>query len=74
MPRLGKEQQTKIWQRSNIHAGIELILPGVILPLIYFAISLTMFNEPSTTGTVLAGADSVLLIGLRATAIWRSRE
>ena len=73
-PRLSEERQARIRRSSNIHAGIELILLGVILPLIYFASSLMMFNEPTTKGTVLVGAGSVLLIGLGVTAIWRNRR
>jgi len=73
-PRLSEEQQGKIRQSANIHAGIELILLGVVLPMVYFASSLMMFTDPTTPGTVLVGAGSVLLIGLGVTAIWRNRQ
>jgi uncharacterized membrane protein len=61
-------------QRSNIYAGVELILMGIILPMVYFAGTVMFFNQPTTTGTVLSLGGSVLLIGLGATAIWRNRR
>jgi len=61
-------------QRSNIYAGVELILMGIILPMVYFAGTVMFFNQPTTTGTVLSLGGSVLLIGLGATAIWRNHR
>ena len=74
MPRLSEEQRAKIRQRSNIHAGIELILIGIVLPIVYVVGTVMLFNEPTTTGTVLVLAGSLLLIALGATAIWRNRR
>ena len=72
-PRLSEEQRAKIRQRANIHAGIELILLGIVVPMVYFA-TVMMFNEPTTTGTTIALASALLLIGLGTAAVWRNRR
>ncbi len=73
-PRLSEEQQAKIRQRANIHAGIELILLGIVVPMVYFATTVMMFNEPTTTGTTIALASALFLIGLGTAAIWHNRR
>ena len=71
-PRLTEEQQARMRQRANIHAGVEMILLGLALPLGYLAVTVMFFNDVTTIGTVLVLAASVLLIGFGVTAIWRS--
>ncbi len=73
-PLLSEEQRARIRQRSNIHAGIELILMGVVLPILYVAGTVMFFNEFTTTGSVLVIAGSALLLGLGVTAIWQTRR
>lgn len=73
-PRLSEEQRTKMRQRANIYAGIELILLGMVVPLGYFALTIMMFNNPTPTGTAIALGSALLLIGLGITAIWRNRR
>jgi hypothetical protein len=73
-PRLSDELRAKIHQRANVYAGIELILLGIVVPMVYFASTVMMFNEPTTTGTTIALASALVLIGLGATAIWRNRR
>ena len=73
-PRLSDEQRAKIRQRANVHAGIELILLGIVVPMLYFASTVMMFDEPSATGTAIALASALLLIGLGTAAIWRNRR
>ena len=73
-PRLSNEQQARIRRRSNIHAGIELILMGIGLPLLYVAGTVMFFNTFSTTATTVVSVGSVLCIGLGVTAIWRNRR
>ncbi len=73
-PRLSEEQRARIRQRSNLHAGLELILLGVVVPPVYFAATVMFFNQPTRTGTALALGSAVLLVGLGVTAIWRSRR
>jgi len=73
-PQLSQDHQARMRQRSNIYAGVELILMGIILPMVYFVGTVMFFNQPTTTGTVLSLGGSVLLIGLGATAIWHNRR
>lgn len=73
-PPLSEERRATIRQRANIHASIELILSGIVLPMIYIAGTVMFFNEFTTTGTVLVLAGSLLLIGLGVTGIWRNRR
>jgi hypothetical protein len=72
-PELSDEQRARIRRRSNVHAGIELILLGIVVPFGYFALTLMMFNEPTVVGTTVSLASSVLLIGLGFVAIWTNR-
>lgn len=73
-PQLSDEQRAKIRQRANVYAGIELILLGIVVPVVYFASTVMMFNEPTTTGTSIALSSALVLIGLGTTAIWRNRR
>src|SRR5437762_9878756 len=50
-PRLSEEQRANLRQRANVHAGIELILLGIVVPMVYFASTVIMFSEPTVTGT-----------------------
>src|SRR5881628_540929 len=41
-PRLSEEQRANLRQRANVHAGIELILLGIVVPMVYFASTVIM--------------------------------
>ena len=73
-PRLSEEQQAKIRQRANIHAGVELILLALVLPIGYFIVTLMTWGDASTLGITLVLVGSVVLAGLGVTAIWRNRR
>ena len=73
-PRPSEEQRAKFRQRANINAGVEMILMGMVLPMIYIAGTVMFFNAFTTTGIILVAAGSLLLIGLGLTAIWRYRR
>jgi NADH:ubiquinone oxidoreductase subunit K len=73
-PRLSEERRAKMRQRANIHAGIELILLGIVVPIVYFSSTVMMFNSPSALGMTIAIGTSAVLIGLGITAIWRNRR
>jgi hypothetical protein len=73
-PRLSDEQRAKMTQRANIYAGIELIILGIIVPLVYFAGTVMMFNEPTPTGIIISLVSALVLIGLGAAGIWRNRR
>jgi len=73
-PRLSDEQRANLRQRANVHAGIELILLGIVVPMVYFASTVIMFSEPTVTGTTISLTSALLLIGLGTAAIWRNRR
>jgi hypothetical protein len=73
-PRLSEEQRARMRQRANVHGGIEMILLGIGLPMVYLAVSVMFFNSLTTTEVVLVLGGAVLLIGLGITAIVRSRR
>jgi hypothetical protein len=73
-PGLSEEQRARMRQRANVHAGIELILVGVLLAPGYLFLSMMTFSDPSRTAMAVVIGFSVLLIGLGVTAIVRSRR
>ena len=73
-PRLSPQQRATLRQRSNIHAGIELILMGIVLPLLYVAGTVMFFNNFSRAATTVVCACSAFCIGLGVAAIWRNRR
>jgi hypothetical protein len=73
-PQLSEEQQARMRQHANVHAGVEMILLGIVVPVVYIGGTVMFFNTPTLLGIVLSLGSSVLLIGLGATAIWRNRR
>ncbi|MFN2567171.1 MAG: hypothetical protein ABR499_19420 [Gemmatimonadaceae bacterium] len=71
IPQLTGQQRAKIRRRSNIYAGVELILLGLVLPMAYAALKVMFFNAFTTKEVTLVLAGSALCIGLGITAIWR---
>jgi hypothetical protein len=72
-PQLSEEQRALMRRRSDINSGIQLILLGIGLPLIYVASTIMFFNDFEAIPTVLVVAGSVVCIGLGVTGIRRSR-
>ncbi|MGQ0641563.1 MAG: hypothetical protein ACT4P6_12485 [Gemmatimonadaceae bacterium] len=68
---LTEEQKARMRRRANVHAGVELILLGVILPLGYVALTVMFFNSFTPMGIALTLAGSGLCIALGVTAIAR---
>ncbi len=66
---LTEEQKAKMRRRANVHAGVELILLGITLPMGYVVLTVMMFNSFSAMGITLVAAGSVLCIALGITAI-----
>jgi hypothetical protein len=69
---LSEEEKARRRRRANLMAGIEFILAGLILPLLYLASKVMMFNEPTTLGLVIVGGCSLACIGLGIWFIVRS--
>jgi len=68
-PGLTEEQRARIRRRSNVHAGIELILLGIVVPIGYLISTVMMFNTPTALGLTLALGSALLLISLGIVAI-----
>jgi hypothetical protein len=69
---MSEEEKARRRRRANLMAGTEMILAGLILPLLYLASKVMMFNEPTTLGLIIVGACSLACIGLGVWVIARS--
>jgi uncharacterized membrane protein YqjE len=69
---LSEEEKARRRRRANLMAGFEMILAGLILPLLYLASKVMMFNEPTTLGLIIVGSCSLACIGLGGWVIARS--
>ncbi|HKZ80970.1 MAG TPA: hypothetical protein VJ124_22045 [Pyrinomonadaceae bacterium] len=65
--RISEEQKAKRRRSANRLAGLEIILLGLALPLLYLFSTLILFNEPKATLMIIVTVSSVLCITL---GIW----
>ncbi len=72
--RLTEEQKARMRRRAQVHAGVEMILVGIALPMGYVVLTVMFMNNFTPLATTLVLAGSVLFIGLGVTAIVRSRR
>ncbi len=61
---MSEEQRTKRQRSGNRMAGLEIVLTGIVLPLLYFASTIMFFSEPKAIPTIIVTACSVLFIAL----------
>jgi hypothetical protein len=73
-PQPSEAQRAMMRRRADFYAGVQLILMGVALPLVYWAATVMFFNDFTAKAITLVLAGSVLCIGLGIAAIWRSRR
>lgn len=64
---MSEEQKAKRRRSGNRMAGLEMVLAGIVLPLLYFGSTIMFFSEPKTIPTIIVAACSVLCIAL---GIW----
>jgi uncharacterized membrane protein YqjE len=69
---LSEEEKARRRRRANLMAGFEIILAGLVLPLLYLASKVMMFNEPTTFGLIIVGSCSLTCLGLGGWVIARS--
>lgn len=74
LPQPSVAQQARMRRRANAHAGIEMILLGICLPLGYVALTVMFFHSFTAMGVVAVLAGSALCIALGISAIRRSRR
>ena len=73
-PRLSEAERARVQGRADFYAGIQLILMGLALPLLYVITTVMLFNTPTSTGIAVTFAGSVVLIVLGALAIRSGRR
>ena len=73
-PQRSEEQRARIKRRGNIFAGIQLILLGLGMPVVYVASSIMAFSDPGRVGLGISGiiGFALMLLGIRT--IWSSRR
>jgi hypothetical protein len=64
---MSEEQRAKRRRAGNRMAGLELILAGIGLPLLYLASTIMFWGDPQAIPIIIVGACSVLCI---AVGIW----
>ena len=60
---MSEEEKARRKRAENRRAGLEIILAGFVLPLVYFGLGIVFFTQPSTLEIVVVGLLSVLSIG-----------
>jgi len=56
---LSEQEKARRHRRASLMAGVEIILAGMILPVLYMLSKVMMFNEPTTLGLMIVGACSL---------------
>ena len=69
---VSEEEKRRQRRRASMMAGMEIILAGLVLPLLYIAAKVMMFNEPTALGMVIVGGCSLACIVLGIWVIVRS--
>jgi hypothetical protein len=67
-----EEEKRRQRRRASLMAGMEIILAGMVLPLLYIAAKVMMFNEPTTLGMAIVGGGSLACIVIGSWVIARS--
>jgi hypothetical protein len=60
---MSDEEKARRKRAENRRAGLEIILAGVVLPIVYFGLGVVFFTEPSALEIVVVGLLSVLSVG-----------
>jgi hypothetical protein len=61
---MSEEERRRRRRSANRLAGLEMILAGIVLPLLYFASTIMMFSEPKPIPLIIVTVCSVFCIGL----------
>ena len=67
VPRLSEEQKARRRRTANRIAGLEIIVAGLALPLLYVAATVMMFNDFRPIPTAIVG---VVSLGCIVLGIW----
>lgn len=58
---------------GNIKAGVEIMLAGIAVPMLYLLSKVFMFNEPTASGMLISGAIAVIGVSIGIVILVRSR-
>jgi hypothetical protein len=72
LPELDAAQRAQRKRSSDIHAGIEFILFGLLMVPGYFVVTLMTWGDPSTAMLIAVGAISVACVALGVWVIARA--
>jgi hypothetical protein len=61
---MSKEERARRRRSANRLAGLEIVIAGLVLPLLYFVPTFMMFNEPKPLPVIIVSACSVICIAL----------
>lgn len=70
---ISDEEKARQRRRASLMAGIQIILAGLVLPLLYLASKVMMFDEPTPLGMIIVGGCMLACIGLGIWIIVRNR-
>lgn len=70
---MSEAEQARQRRRASLMAGIQIILAGLALPLLYLVSKVMMFDEPTPLGMTIAAGCMLLCIGLGIWVIVRNR-
>jgi hypothetical protein len=70
---LSEEEKARQRRRASLMAGMQIILAGLALPLLYLASKVMMFDEPTPLGMIIAAACSLACVGVGIWVIVRNR-
>ena len=60
---MSEEEKARRKRAENRRSGLEIMLAGFVLPLVYFGLGVVFFTEPSGLEIVVIGLLSILSIG-----------
>jgi hypothetical protein len=64
---MSEQEKARRRRSANRLAGMEMVIAGLVLPLLYFIPTFMMFNEPKPVPMLVVGA---LSLGCIAVGIW----
>jgi uncharacterized membrane protein YfcA len=73
-PQRSAEQRARMQRSANIRAGLQFILFGFGVPVVYVGSSVMTFSDPSTVGLAISATIGFALIVVGIIAIWRNRR
>lgn len=71
---ISEEEKARQRRRASLMAGIQIILAGLVLPMLYLLSKVMMFDEPTPLGMIIAAGCMLACIGLGIWVIVRNRS